>query len=79
MLNATSKKCISQPQAQSGIMMVNFSFQSMRSSIRNGRKKWKKMMIMLTSHHVPFSRSTYQKVSSGIFAFQMMKYWPKLM
>src|SRR6266516_7800607 len=78
-LKDMSKQCINQAQAQSGTMTVNFSFQSMRSNIRNGRKKWQKIMIMLTSHHEPFSRKTYQKVSSGILAFQMMKYCEKLM
>ena len=37
-------------------------------------KKWPKMMIRPIHHHVPCSRMTYQKVSSGMLAFQMMKY-----
>src|SRR2546421_7448109 len=32
------------------------------------------MITSPTYHHVPRSRITYQNVSSGMFAFQMMKY-----
>ena len=42
-------------------------------------KKWPKMMIMPTQNQVPFSRMTYQNVSSGMLAFQMMKYCEKWM
>src|SRR6266550_2246185 len=77
MLKDKSTKCISHAHAQSGIMMGKVCFTSIRSSVRNGMKKWPKMMIMLMHHHEPCSRPTYQKVSSGMLAFQMMKYCAK--
>ena len=76
--NSRSTKCISQAHAQIGSIAASFSFTSIRSSARNGTKKWPKiMMIAPVNHHVPFRASRYQKVSSGMFAFQMMKYCPK--
>src|ERR1044071_2058417 len=74
MLKDMSKKCISQAQTKRNTIMGTFSFQSMRKSNRKGTKKWPKMMTMPTYHQLPFSRRTYQKVSSGTFAFQIMKY-----
>ncbi len=78
MLKERSTQCISHVQAQRGSMYRKMLFTSIRSRARNGRKKWPKMMISPTYHQVPFSRTKYQKVSSGILPFQMMKYWAKV-
>ena len=45
-----------------------------RQQQKNGTKKWPKIKIMLTHHHEPCSRMRYQKVSSGMLAFQTTKY-----
>src|SRR5690348_7453275 len=78
-LKERSNQCMSQAQAHKGIMKPKTFFTSMRSKARNGSRKCPKMIIIPTHHQVPFSRTTYQKVSSGIFPFQIMKYWPKWM
>src|SRR5215468_4314466 len=77
MLNERSTQCIAQAQTHSGTMKVKTFFTSILSNARNGMKKWPKMMTMPTQNQVPRSRTTYQKVSSGMLAFQIMKYWAK--
>src|SRR5258706_13699587 len=74
MLKDISTQCMSQAQAQSGSIKENERFTSIRSKPRKGMKKWPKMITRPTYHQVPFSRTTYQKVSSGMLPFQMMKY-----
>src|SRR6266487_3168170 len=74
MLNDKSTKCISQAQAQIGIMIGKVCFTSIRNSVRNGTKKWPKMMTnpiqnqVLCSPCALYSRTTYQNVSSGMLA-----------
>src|SRR5262245_58938666 len=77
MLKDKSTKCMHQAQMQIGVMMLNTDFTSIRSNARNGTKKWPKMITIPTQNQVPRSRTTYQNVSSGMFAFQMMKYCAK--
>ena len=60
---------MSQAQMATGSMITSFSLKSMRSSVRNGTKKWPKMMTMPTHHQVPTSRNLNQKISSGRLAF----------
>src|ERR1017187_10578812 len=79
MLNDRSIYCINPIQTQSGVMNLNTSFRSIRNSARNGTRKCPNMRISPIVHQEPFSRNTYQNVSSGMLAFQITKYWPKRM
>src|SRR5215467_14179206 len=74
MLKDRSTQCMSHAQPANATIYGNTLLTSMRSRARNGRKKWPKMMTMPTHHQVPFSRTTYQNVSSGMLPFQIMKY-----
>src|SRR5438046_2221472 len=76
-MKQTSQKCINHAQTARGITTGNASLASMRSNERKGTKKCPKMISIPKSHHDPASRCTYQNVSSGMLAFQMMKYCEK--
>src|SRR5437763_13908840 len=73
-LKDKSTQCMSQAQAHNASIYGKTLLTSIRSRARNGIKKWPKMITMPTDHQVPFSRTTYQKVSSGMLPFQMIKY-----
>ena len=79
MLKARSTYCIKPIHKQSGIINRDTSLTSIRNKARNGTRKCPKTKTNPTPNHVPLSRTTYQKVSSGIFAFQITKYWLKWM
>ena len=79
MLNVMSTKCISHAQTamrdHDGEIALHINPQQ--------RQERQEEMAENDDHadqnHVPFSRTTYQKVSSGMLAFQMMKYCANVM
>ncbi len=67
-------ECITHAHAQTGSMTLKQVFAFTGSITKNGSMKWPKIKAILIHHHEPFSRMRYQKVSSGMFAFQTTKY-----